>query len=71
MDVLAIINLIAKGISVVEMAITAGRNAIPAIEAVKTLVTGAQDGTITDAMLDDIEAKLDAQIAEFNEPMTG
>jgi hypothetical protein len=69
MDVMAILTLIAKGVSIVEMAIEAGKNAAPAIEIVKNLITGAKTGTMTQEELDSIEAQLDAAIDEFNEPI--
>ncbi len=69
MDVMAILTLIAKGVSIVEMAIEAGKNAAPAIEIVKNLVTGAKTGTMTQSELDAIEAQLDAAIDEFNAPI--
>ena len=69
MDVIAILGLVAKGVSVIEMLIDAGRNAAPAIKVVKDAITGAQAGTITDDELLALEAQLDSQIAEFNEPI--
>lgn len=69
MDVMAILTLVAKGVSVVEMLIDAGKNAAPAINVVKNLITGAQQGTITDEELASLEAQLDAQIDDFNTPI--
>lgn len=69
MDVMAILALIAKGVSVAELLIDAGKSAVPAIEVIKKLVTGAQSGTITDAELLALEDSLDAQIDDFNTPI--
>lgn len=69
MDIMAVIALISKGVSVIEMLVEAGKSAIPAITVVKNLITGAQQGTITDDELAQAEAELDAQIDEFNAPI--
>lgn len=69
MDPMTILMLVGKGISVVSMLIEAGKNAGPALEVIKGLVTGAQEGTVTDEQLARDEAFLDAQIEEFNTPL--
>ncbi len=69
MDPLTIIALIGKGISVLDMAITAGKNAKPVIDTLKGLITGAEEGTVTDEQLARDEAFLDSQIEEFNKPL--
>lgn len=69
MDPMTILMLIGKGISVASMLIEAGKNAMPAIEVIKGLVTGAQEGTLTDEQMARDEAFLDAQIEEFNTPL--
>ena len=66
---MTIFALIEKGIAVASMAITAGKNAGPALQAVKELVTGAQQGTVTDEQLAATESILDGQIEEFNKPL--
>lgn len=66
MDLIAIFGIISKGLAVVEMAATAGKDIIPALTVIKNLVTGAQAGTVTDAQLADAEAVLDKQIDDFN-----
>lgn len=65
----AIFDLIVKGLGVVTTIIAVGKNAIPAIEAIKELATSAQDGTVTDEQLAATEATLDSMIADFNTPM--
>ena len=66
MDISAILALIAKGISIVEALYEAGQSAAPAFEALKNLITGAQEGTVTDQQLTETEALLDQMIADFN-----
>lgn len=69
MDVAAILDLVMKGLGVVSTLVTVGANAAPAIKVLTDLVTGAQDGTITDEQLAETEATLDAMIADFNKPI--
>lgn len=69
MSILAIMAVIAKGISIAQTAIAVGKNAGPAIEAVKGLVDSFREGTVTPEKLEETEASLDAMIDEFNEPM--
>lgn len=66
MDITAIIALIAKGLTVVQALYEAGQTATPAIQALVKLVTGAQNGTVSDDDLAQCEALLDQQIADFN-----
>ncbi len=69
MDILAILGLVSKGLSVAETLWTAGKDVMPAIKVVTKLVTGAQEGTTTPEELDTTEKTLDAMIADFNEPI--
>lgn len=66
MDIMAIFSMIETGVSVAQTLIEAGKDAIPAITAVKNLVTGAKAGTVTQADLDSTEALLDSLINDFN-----
>lgn len=66
MDVMAVLLLIEKGISVAEVLISAAKDAGPAFQAIKDLITGAKQGSVTDQQLADTEALLDALIADFN-----
>ena len=66
MEIAAILSLVMKGISVAEALYTAGQEAAPAFSALKDLVTGAQNGTVTQADLDKTEALLDSLIEDFN-----
>jgi hypothetical protein len=69
MDAAAIFALIVKGLGVIEAVIAAGQSALPAIKVMIDLVTGAQNGTVTDQQLADTEAVLDQMIADFNLPL--
>lgn len=66
MDIMAVLLLIEKGIAVAEVLIAAAKDAGPAFQAIKDLITGAKKGTVTDQQLTDTEALLDSLIADFN-----
>jgi len=66
MNVVGVLQIIAKGISIAEALYKAGMEAEPAFEALKNLITGAQEGNVTDAQLEDTEALLDQMIEDFN-----
>lgn len=70
MDIAAIFALIAKGLTVVEAVVAAGEEAAPAIKALYNLVTGAQNGAVTDDQLEQTEALLDQMITDFNLDLT-
>ncbi len=69
MDILAVMALIAKGVSIATAAVEIGKDAVPALTAVKDLVTSFQAGAVTPQTLADTEASLDALIDEFNAPI--
>lgn len=66
MDILAILALVQKGLTVAEAIYAAGKNAAPAIQALSALVTGAQKGDVSDDDLARTEALLDQMVADFN-----
>lgn len=66
MDIMAILALVAKGISVATTLIDAAESAEPALTAIAGVVSGAQKGTVTQADLDKTEALLDSLIDDFN-----
>ncbi len=70
MDIAAVLALVTKGLGIIETLIAVGKDAGPAIKAVTELVSGAQDGTVTDQTLAQTEANLDALISDFNQPIT-
>lgn len=69
MDIASILELVVKGLGVVNTLVTVGKDAAPAIKVLTNLVTGAQAGTVTDEQLAATEATLDAMIDDFNQPM--
>jgi hypothetical protein len=69
MDPITIIALIGKGLTVAEALMSAGQSAAPAIKVMWNLITGSQNGTLTDQQLTDEEATLDGMIADFNQPI--
>lgn len=70
MDIAAILELVVKGLGVVNTLVNVGKDAAPAIKVITDLVTGAQSGAVTDEQLAQTEATLDAMIDDFNQPMT-
>lgn len=66
MDFAAIFALVEKGITVATALLEAGQSAIPALEAIKTFVTGAKTGSVSDVDLAKTEALLDQMIDDFN-----
>lgn len=66
MDIVAILALVEKGMTIIGALVEAGKSAAPAIDAIKNLVSGAQSGTVSDADLDACEAQLDQMIDDFN-----
>lgn len=64
-----ILTVIQKGLAIMETLRAAGRDILPALKAVSDLVQKGKDGKVTEEELDQVEAILDAQIAEFNEPI--
>lgn len=69
MDIMAILALIGKGVSVISTAISIGASAAPAIKVVEDLISGAQSGAVTDDELAAAEATLDSMINDFNTPL--
>jgi len=66
MDFMAILSLIGKGLTVAQALYEAGQTAEPAIKALLGVVTGAQQGEVTDDQLAEAEALLDKLIEDFN-----
>jgi len=69
MDITAILDLVTKGLGVINTLVTVSKDALPAIKVVTDLVSGAKAGTVTADQLDQTEATLDAMIADFNTPI--
>lgn len=66
MDILAIVNLVSKGITVAEALIEAGHDAAPAFSAIKNIITETKTGSVTPKKLDETEALLDSMVDDFN-----
>jgi hypothetical protein len=69
MDIMSILALISKGLTVIQTLEAAGQAVAPAIKVVTNLVTGAQAGTVTPQQLTDTETTLDQLMADFNTPI--
>lgn len=69
MDMAAIFALLEKGLTLLPTLISAGVDITQTIEKLSGLASAAQTGTVTDAQVTDVETHLDAQIADFNQPM--
>ncbi len=69
MDIAAVLDLVTKGLGVINTLVTVGKDALPAIKVVTDLVAGAKAGTVTTERLDETEAALDAMIEEFDRPI--
>lgn len=69
MDVMQILGLVEKGMGIISTLITVGEDAMPAVNVVKDLVTGAKAGTVTPDQLTATETQLDALISDFNKPI--
>ncbi len=69
MDIMAILELVSKGLTVVSMIEQAGQTVAPAVKVIADLVTGASAGTVTAQQLTDTETALDKMISDFNLPL--
>lgn len=69
MNISSVMNVIVKGLGVVETLVDAGQSAAPAIKVLVGVATGAKHGTVTEDELTAAEALLDAQIEDFNTPL--
>ncbi len=68
MDVLAILALVEKGITIANLAIEAGKSAAPAFNALKALFASAKvKGTVSNEDMLKTDAVLDGMLAEFNQ----
>lgn len=69
MDVMAILALVEKGITIADLAIKAGRSAAPAFDALKALFSSAKanGGVVSPQDMANTDAVLDGMLAEFNQ----
>lgn len=66
MEIMAVLALIEKGITIANILIAAGQSAAPALDSIINLVRGTREGAVTQQDLDKTEALLDTLIADFN-----
>jgi hypothetical protein len=64
-----ILDVIVKGLSVVNTLRLRGKSTKNALKVVTDLATGAKTGEVTDAELEATETLLDSMIDDFNKPM--
>jgi hypothetical protein len=69
MDIMAILALVSKGLSIVSTLEATGQAVAPAIKVIADLVSGASAGTVTAQQLTDTEITLDKMISDFNLPL--
>ena len=69
MDIAGIIGLVFKGIDVAKEVLAVGKDVAPVVKNLVEIVTGVENGTMTDERLLEIANELDRQIEEFNEPI--
>lgn len=69
MNAAQIVELLAKGVGVISALAAAGQSIAPAAAAIKNLMGHAEAGTVTDDILEQTEADLDALIDRFNAPI--
>jgi hypothetical protein len=70
METTAIFALIEKGLTLLPILIEAGENVANLIAKMQVLTKDAQNGSVTDEQLAELEAELDALIASFNDPIS-
>ena len=68
MNVAEVMALAVKGVQIIQVLIETGKDAMPAIEALKN-VFSKQPSEVTNEELLQTEAVLDSLLAEFNEPL--
>lgn len=68
-DFARVFGVIQKGLGAIHTLVEQGKQAGPAITAVKNLVASAQGGKVTEAQIKSTEETLDELIDKFNEPM--
>jgi flagellin-like hook-associated protein FlgL len=65
-----VLDLIIKGIESLPALVDAGINIYHRVQQIRALAQGAKDGTLTPADIAKIRAEFDANLADFNTPMT-
>lgn len=66
----AVLDLIIKGVASLPSLVEAGINIYNRVEQIKALAQGAKDGTLTPDDIAKVRAQFDADLDDFNTPMT-
>jgi hypothetical protein len=69
MNFASVLGVVEKLLTYLPVAIAIGKNVKPAINAVVDLIEHAKADTLTEEMIQDTDAKLDALIDRFNQPL--
>lgn len=69
MNAEGILALVAQGLSLLPTLIETGVNVVGRIEQMQQLAKDGAAGTVTDKQIADIRAQLDADLADFNQPL--
>jgi hypothetical protein len=65
-----VLDLIIKGVESLPALVEAGVNIYTRVQQIKTLAQGAKDGTLTKADIAKVRAQFDANLDDFDTPMT-
>jgi len=68
MDVMAILGLISQGLALLPTLVKAGVDISNEIQMLKGLSDGAQDGSVTDDQVQEVQDHLDKLMSDFNAP---
>ncbi len=66
----AVLDLIIKGVESLPALVEAGIDIYNRVTQIKAIAQGAKDGTLTDDDIAKVRAEFDADLDNFNEPMT-
>jgi len=65
-----VLDLIIKGVESLPALVMAGIDIYNRVEQIKALAQGAKDGTLTSVDIAKVRADFDANLDDFNKPMT-
>jgi hypothetical protein len=66
----AVLDLIIKGVESLPALVAAGVDIYNRVQQIKALAQGAKDGTLTKADIAKVRAQFDANLDDFNAPIT-
>lgn len=67
----AILALVAQGLSLLPTLIQTGIDVVGRIKQMEALSKAGSEGTVTDEQIAQYRAQLDADLADFNQPLDG